>query len=981
MASTSRCVICDNSLSSGETVYVVKGLTNLLDVSKRREDGKHTHFENVGIELHKVCRREYIKERNIAQYIKEKKTKVKPVSQVLRSQEIFDFKTNCLLCGGKCDVGLEKKKPLNKRRKVFEIRSLSVRGTLLQKAALRNDAWGQQVASRIERSICLVAEEGRYHQDCYSKFSSNPPSCKKRGRSEDENFASAFEELRNYIEESDECQFSLIDLMRIIDQHLPSNISMTLPTLRQKLIEEFGDGVVFATMKKKPTIVCFRGPAHNRILNSWYSDRASNDEEERKRIVKIAATIIREDIRSVSYNTTEYPKLLDFIDEADTMVPDTLNTFLKTIILEGKKGKAEGLSKKCTAISHSIITATRPRSFMSPLQTGLAVYLFRKTGSKNIVDAVSNLGFCASYRDVTLFEASAVLSWDPVIQEGAFSQFSFDNADFNVRTMTGKGTFHSMGGIRCFTPHTAILDREIPKLTIVPVASELACARKIVMQTFQKQNEGGLANEPLREVYHEEDFQNAIQLSNHDMSWLLGIFFGLPSFPAWQGFMATITSFLPYEKSRVLALPFVNHPPSYYSTILTVLNYAVEETKKSGQSTCIVTFDQPLYIKAKDIVSQNSGSGGSLSNVVVRLGGFHLLMSFLGSVGFIMADSGLAELWSTVYASASVPHMLSGHAYARAIRAHCITFSALSMIILEEVDIQQESREYISAMLIGMENTMTYQNLLEDVTIEQLKMQFVEATKSLREKGKTAKLWLQYLELVTIMIHFIQSERTGDWNLHLSCIKAMLPIFHATGHFSYAKSCQLYLQDMESLHEKMPEEEYRKFTKQSFFTVRRSEKHWSGVWSDMTIEQTLMRGIKTLGGLTHGRGFSESVLNKWILGLPATHHVCEAVENYCDITSSTIDQHVEMRDARIQTDEQDRRKFGQWLREHSPFIDTNNLVSLATGYVTGDETNCYEAKRVGEEILQKSVSEASLFGARKLKRANTERPWLRQLAE
>lgn len=148
---------------------------------------------------------------------------------------------------------------------------------------------------------------------------------------------------------------------------------------------------------------------------------------------------------------------------------------------------------------------------------------------------MSNLGFCASYRDVTLFEASAVLSWDPVIQEDAFSQFSFDNADFNVRTMTGKGTFHSMGGIRCFTPHTAILDREIPKLTIVPIASELACAQKIDMQTFQKQNERGPANEPLREVYHEEDFQNAIQLSNHDMSWLLGIFLDYPPFLHGKG--------------------------------------------------------------------------------------------------------------------------------------------------------------------------------------------------------------------------------------------------------------------------------------------------------------------------------------------------------------------------------------------------------------------------------------------------------------
>ena len=42
-----------------------------------------------------------------------------------------------------------------------------------------------------------------------------------------------------------------------------------------------------------------------------------------------------------------------------------------------------------------------------------------------------------------------------------------------------------------------------------------------------------------------------------------------------------------------------------------------------------------------------------------------------------------------------------------------------------------------------------------------------------------------------------------------------------------------------------------------FHAVRRSD--WSGLWSDLVIEQTLMRSIKRNGGLTMGRGVTESV--------------------------------------------------------------------------------------------------------------------------
>ena len=70
-------------------------------------------------------------------------------------------------------------------------------------------------------------------------------------------------------------------------------------------------------------------------------------------------------------------------------------------------------------------------------------------------------------------------------------------------------------------------------------------------------------------------------------------------------------------------------------------------------------------------------------NVVFRLGGFHLLMSFLGSIGKVMECSRISELFQVVYSSATAVHMMSGKAYARALPAHFLTQSALELIIFQ----------------------------------------------------------------------------------------------------------------------------------------------------------------------------------------------------------------------------------------------------------------------------------------------------------
>jgi hypothetical protein len=77
----------------------------------------------------------------------------------------------------------------------------------------------------------------------------------------------------------------------------------------------------------------------------------------------------------------------------------------------------------------------------------------------------------------------------------------------------------------------------------------------------------------------------------------------------------------------------------------------------------------------------------------VRLGGFHLLMSFIGCIGGITAGSGLKELFSEIYADHSVEKMLNSHAYSRAVRALTLTNLVLAGIIIREAQLTGKEHE------------------------------------------------------------------------------------------------------------------------------------------------------------------------------------------------------------------------------------------------------------------------------------------------
>ncbi|GFV62594.1 uncharacterized protein TNCV_2528191 [Trichonephila clavipes] len=79
---------------------------------------------------------------------------------------------------------------------------------------------------------------------------------------------------------------------------------------------------------------------------------------------------------------------------------------------------------------------------------------------------------------------------------------------------------------------------------------------------------------------------------------------------------------------------------------------SVENAKQLNMRTCILTFDQPLYMKARDIASTVYLSDEVL---VVRLGSFHTAMSYMGST---MAGSGIKKVLSTIYAENTIDHIM-----------------------------------------------------------------------------------------------------------------------------------------------------------------------------------------------------------------------------------------------------------------------------------------------------------------------------------
>ncbi len=172
-----------------------------------------------------------------------------------------------------------------------------------------------------------------------------------------------------------------------------------------------------------------------------------------------------------------------------------------------------------------------------------------------------------------------------------------------------------------------------------------------------------------------------------------------------------------------------------------------------------------------------------------------------------------------------------------------------------------------------------------------------------------------------------------------------------------AKSGHLYLRATEDMSNTIPEEDLKLFKDNGHFTIRRTHKVLSGVWTDMTIEQVLMCSMKTTGGLTCGLGMTNSTISEWIHCTHLCIPLCEALEDFTSKHISFSEQHVDevykdhkgLHGATPNRNAVDLDRFIGWFNAHSPFCESYNgkLLSIFSGMVADDTINCDQAVAIG----------------------------------
>ena len=184
----------------------------------------------------------------------------------------------------------------------------------------------------------------------------------------------------------------------------------------------------------------------------------------------------------------------------------------------------------------------------------------------------------------------------------------------------------------------------------------------------------------------------------------------------------------------------------------------------------------------------------------------------------------------------------------------------------------------------------------------------------------------------------------------------MAPIFAATGHINYAKASRLMLQLYDEWSVKYPDE-VREFFGAGRHTVRYSESAWSGTWSDLSIEESLMRYSKSSGGLSHASMRNDDALDTLLLIATHTADVSQIMETrYEQMRPGYVDKkkHPDEAPSAIRRDRAVIEKLVELMSDIRPFSsdrDPSHLVSLSSGIIDS-EGKCDPEKtlEIGEKI-------------------------------
>ena len=126
-----------------------------------------------------------------------------------------------------------------------------------------------------------------------------------------------------------------------------------------------------------------------------------------------------------------------------------------------------------------------------------------------------------------------------------------------------------------------------------------------------------------------------------DLFWHTARFFPRPR-RSWNGHMTSVSKGDYPSKVSVNMFLIIDVDPTNLFCIYSTLNF-IADISKELQTTPIVSFDKPMWLKATEILHSSNLS------IVLPLGGFHTMMSFARGIRPLMRRSGFKTAFKCIY--------------------------------------------------------------------------------------------------------------------------------------------------------------------------------------------------------------------------------------------------------------------------------------------------------------------------------------------
>lgn len=852
-----------------------------------------------------------------------------------------------------------------------------------------------ELLQRLSCTNDIVASEGKYHLRCYSSFLRDIDKCSKdQANVDNHTMVAVIQEIkmalaRGDVLELDEVWNRYLEVANLIGETPKQRYLSRKSSFKEDIEKCLGDLATFVLpLDKEKSHLIFPTEHAAAAVTKLCDERTdinicsmsvSSDCEFFRSLVHVMLKI-RSDLKSAPGH--EGWKCIDF-DHVKKVIPNSL--FIMLMLLckgesvldyEGECPTVEA-SNNVYGIAQDIVYLVSGGKKLTPKHIGLGVTVHNVTRSKQLVDLLHESGHCISYDMVRRIDTTIVSSilddfvtngkvFVPAnIVKGRFAHFSVDNIDVLEDTVDGKNTFHATQ--MCMWQRGPSPDIETDSVKIgqektidMKALEEINAVYEVHMPVTAPAPTFHGSEIKYDTIFTDQGSHDTDSSRERDAAWLFSRSRSTNEqrVPGWTEFNSVMSSNT-QPVTNAGFLPMINQPAHEYDTLYTVLIRCMNISKFLNLSHTVITVDQALYCKLKQLTWLKPKT---FENVIIRLGGLHILMNFLKCIGQHMASSGLEDLWveSGVYGESTAQTILAGKSYNRGVRAHKMTYEALWRLLVEKQGPGIDADDL--AKLTGIAFARSDQDMIKN-TVERLEAHlrtcpnFLDIVDTENADSPTYTYWRGYMKMVEIMLDFIRAERDGNWQLHLSSFQSMLPYFFLYDHTNYARWGTIYISDMIKLEESAPDV-YNEYMAGNF-PVKRSDNLFNQVSADQALEW-MNRACKVAGGLV-GITKVDTAREKWCLAFNEKACIAEQTRqlfgmNEDEVASPTRNDTIP---AGIKRDEADIRRLMDQLQRFKVFEASDDLRCISTNDIaTADIHNdIHQSETRGKELLKSFVKE------------------------